>query len=84
MKCTELGESFTANFHDVVNKLQMIGAPICVFFIEYLTKNHIILQVSKKGMGKINPRLRRHLSKVLFGMIIKNLITNISFFCCGN
>jgi hypothetical protein len=71
MKCTVLGECFTVSFHDPLKMLQDEMYPMCVFFIEYLTKNHILLQVSKERMGKINPRLRRHLSKVLFGMVIE-------------
>jgi hypothetical protein len=71
MKCTVLAECFMVSFHDPVKTLQTRVDPICVFFIEYLTKNHILLQVSKERMGKINPRLRRHLSKVLFGMVIE-------------
>jgi hypothetical protein len=71
MKCTGLGECFMVSFHGRVKMLQTRVDPTCVFFIEYLTKNHIILQVSNECMGKINPRLRRHLSKVLFGMVIK-------------
>jgi hypothetical protein len=71
MKCTVLGECFTVSFHDLVKTLQTRVDPIFAFFPEYLTKNHIILQVSKERMGKINPRLRRHLSKMLFEMVIK-------------
>jgi hypothetical protein len=71
MKCTVLAECFMVSFHYIVKRLQIRADPICVFFIEYLTKNHIILQVSNECMGKINPRLRRHLSKVLFGMVIE-------------
>jgi hypothetical protein len=44
MKCTGLGECFMVSFHGRVKMLQTRVDPTCVFFIEYLTKNHIILE----------------------------------------
>jgi len=41
-----LGEAFMVNFEGYVNILEIRGDPICVFFVEYLTKDHILLQVT--------------------------------------
>ena len=75
MKRTVLGEFFMVTFHGFIKILEIRGDPICIFFVEYLTNDYIPLQVSTEWMGQ---RRHRHLSKVLFGMVIENLINCMS------